>query len=64
MTPAQRAALAEVEHAASDLLTNLWLLALSVDVILSECREMRGEAGPDPMEGRARLVVVTRGGRL
>jgi hypothetical protein len=62
VTARERAALEEVEHAARSLRHDLFLVALSLDVILAECREALGEAGVPPEDG-VRLVVVTRGVR-
>jgi hypothetical protein len=55
MSVRQEAALVEVEHAARSLLHDLFLMALSLDVILAECRDegdctvldryAKGEAG-------------------
>jgi hypothetical protein len=58
VTPAQRAALDEIEHAAKSLVHDLWLMASSLDVILAECREAKGGGPVAP-----RLLVITRGGR-
>jgi hypothetical protein len=58
----QRAALEEVEHAALSLRHDLFMVALSLDVILAECREALAEAGVPPRDG-VRLIVVTRGVR-
>jgi hypothetical protein len=63
MNARQAAALAEVEHAAVSLRHDLLLMALSIDVILAECRDAQGGGSPDPHpdEGEAVLIVVTRG---
>jgi hypothetical protein len=58
VTPAQQAALDEIEHAAQSLVHDLWLMASSLDVILAEVREAKGGEPVAP-----RLVIVTRGGR-
>lgn len=62
MNPRQRAALEEVEHAALSLRHDLFLMALSLDVILAECQDALVEAGVPSRDG-VRLIVVTRGVR-
>lgn len=52
MTPEQRRSLEEIEEATQSLIHDLWLMALSLDVILCECREMRGPSvTPFPRPG-------------
>ena len=59
MSARQQAALEEVEHAALSLRHDLFLAALSVNVILAECREaLATEPVPN---GTARLIVIERG---